>query len=89
MQKNKKKLILKLEKEIETKQINVHNIIILGDLNFVTNNLDRNYNKLNSIDSQTNPVWENFENKINLLDAFRTTNPKRRLYSHTSKSDKN
>ena len=64
------------------------NCIIFGDFNFVTSILDRSSNTLNSVDKQTSETWQNFENNFELQDAFRLTNPKRRIYSFFSKVNK-
>ena len=61
------------------------NCIILGDFNFVTNILDRNSMALNNIDRQSTETWQNFEDRFEFQDAFRLTNPKRRIYSFFSR----
>ena len=80
-----KNLILKAKAKIMQ---NPGNYIILGDFNFVTSILDRNSNRLNSYDSETKSIWEDFENDCNVQDSFRLTNPTRRLYTYSSKSNK-
>ena len=66
------------------------NIIILGDFNFVTSILDRNTQNLNSIDNLACPPFLELQEKIDLIDTFRITNPKRRLYTyyHTDRKSK-
>ena len=68
----------KINNEIDN---GLENIVIVGDLNFVTSVLDRNSNSLNQIDLVYKPFWLDLEIKHSLLNAFRTLYPKRRLYS--------
>ena len=69
---------------------NLENIIILGDFNFATSILDRNTQNLNSIDNLATPFFIELQEKIGIIDSFRITNPKRRLYTyyHTDRKSK-
>ena len=71
-------------------QNNLDNVFVLGDFNFVTIRLDRNNNTLNGIDNAALQPWTELEDECNLLDSFRVTCPKRRIYtySHTDKKSK-
>ena len=71
-------------------QNNLDSIIILGDFNFVTMRIDRNSHNLNGIDNAALQLWSDLEDECNLLDSFRVTCPKRRIYtySHTDKKSK-
>ena len=80
-----KQLITKMKEHIIDN--NLEDILILGDFNFVTSILDRNNQTLNSIDLETKNVWDPFENENTLQDCFRLTNPKRRLYTFSSRSN--
>ena len=84
----KKTLLAKLDTAITNKQLDNQDIMVLGDFNFVTNNLDRNNHTLNRVDQQTTNAWTNLENKLNLQDTFRITNLKRRIYSYVLNSNK-
>jgi hypothetical protein len=66
----------------------LENPLILGDFNFVNSIMDRNSQRLNRVDLETQKVWDSFESEFNLQDCFRLTNPSRRLYSYISKSNK-
>jgi len=71
-------------------QNNLDSIIILGDFNFVTMRIDRNSHNINGIDNAALQPWADLEDECNLLDSFRVTCPKRRIYtySHTDKKSK-
>ena len=60
----------------------LENIIIIGDFNFVTSVLDRNTNQLNAIDNLATSIWSEFQENSGIIDSFRITNPKRRLYTY-------
>ena len=59
----------------------------MGDFNFVTSILDRNSQSMNRTDLETSKEWINFEEISNFQDTFRLTNPVKRLYSITLKSN--
>ena len=61
-------------------------ILILGDFNFVTSLNDRNSSAFNSVDNNYRHDWEKLQVNLSLIDTFRVTNPKKRLYtySHTN-----
>ena len=63
-------------------------ILILGDFNFVTSLNDRNTSAYNSVDNNYRHDWEKLQVNLSLIDTFRVTNPKKRLYtySHTNGS---
>ena len=72
-----------------------HNIsdnnIILGDFNFVENNLDRTNKSrsgTNQMDNTLSKPWRDFSEKTGLSDPFRVRNPKRRTYSYIHTKDK-
>ena len=69
-----------IQDKIQSNQL-VNNII-MGDFNFVTSVLDRNSQKLNTIDNLAMPSWNEFIDNTGLIDSFRITNPKRRLYTY-------
>ena len=56
------------------------NSFLLGDFNFVTNDLDRT-NGMNSPDKKTAKQWLPFQTAHLLVDPFRHLYPKRRIYS--------
>ena len=62
---------------------NLSGIMIVGDFNFVTSLLDRNSSSFTATDNMYRHEWEKLEINLGLLDSFRITNPKRRLYSYT------
>ena len=68
---------------------NLKNVIIIGDLNFVISILDRNV-QLNSIDNLATPYFTELQERTGIIDSFRLTNPKRRLYTyyHTDRRSK-
>lgn len=61
----------------------LNNIIILGDLNFVTSTLDRNSNTYTAADIMYKNEWNKLEIQLGMMDSFRVTNPKRRFYTYT------
>ena len=68
------------------------NNIILGDFNFVDDDLDRtNKSKSgkNYLDKTLAKPWNEFIGKLGLSDPFRLRNPKRRMYSYTGCPKKN
>lgn len=73
---------------------NNENNILLGDFNFVENDIDRvNQNGcgMNSADKRVSGTWTDYLDQAGLVDAFRARNPKRRWFSyihtqHNSKS---
>ena len=70
---------------IQDKIVNdsMNGIIITGDFNFVTSLLDRNSGAYTATDNMYRHEWQKLEINLGLMDAFRITNPKRRLYSYT------
>ena len=67
------------------------NNIILGDFNFVENDLDRTNKSSsgkNQMDNTLSKPWRDFTEKIGLSDPFRARNPKRRTYSYIHTKDK-
>jgi len=60
---------------------------IIGDFNFVTNILDRNSMSLNNTDLQSTRSWQDLEGNFGFQDAFRLSNPKRRVYSFCSRAN--
>ena len=59
--------------------------LILGDFNFVDNDLDRtNRNRvgMNQTDVNLNSVWAKFIGNLDLSDAFRIRNPERKMFSY-------
>ena len=69
------------------------NNIILGDFNFVDNDLDRtnrNHPGMNQRDNNFSRVWTQFINEMDLSDPFRIRNPKKRMfsYNHTQNNAK-
>ena len=69
---------------------NLSNTMIVGDFNFVTAKIDRNSNNFTATDKMYLKHWEKLEVDLGLVDSFRITNPKRRLYtfSHTNGTSK-
>lgn len=70
----------KMQEEIISN--NLTNVTILGDFNFVTNLLDRNSNQLNTIDRTASTPWNDFIENCGLMDSYRITCPKRRIYTY-------
>ena len=71
--------------KLEGKHHNSEQNLILGDFNFVHNDLDRtNENKtgMNQTDKTLSPLWIEFINKLGISDSFRENNKKRRMYSY-------
>ena len=67
------------------------NNIILGDFNFVENDLDRTNRSRsgkNQMDNTLSKPWSDFTEKTGLSDPFRMRNPKRRTYSYIHTKDK-
>ena len=65
--------------------------IILGDFNFVDEDLDRtNKSRIgkNHIDKALTKVWEEFSSELDLSDPFRVKNPKKKMYSYIHTTDK-
>ena len=67
----------------------VHNVsdnnIVLGDFNFVDNDLDRtnkNFSGMNSKDKNFSNVWTEFTDALDLSDPFRARNPRRKMFSY-------
>ena len=77
--------------EYLTKYHNVtDNNIILGDFNFVENDLDRtNQSKSgkNQTDITLSKPWSDFTQRTGLSDPFRVRNPRRRAYSYIHTKD--
>lgn len=69
------------------------NNIILGDFNFVDNDLDRS-NKMrtgmNQTDNSLAKIWSTFTDSLDLSDPFRVRNPRKRAFSylHTQNNSK-
>ena len=66
------------------------NNIILGDFNFVENDLDRtNQSRTgkNQVDKNLASLWVEFLSKIDLTDPFRVRNPKKRMFSYIHTKD--
>ena len=57
------------------------NSFLLGDFNFVTDDLDRT-NGMNKDDKKTAKQWSSFQTQFLLSDPFRHLYPKRRIYSY-------
>ena len=67
--------------------------IILGDFNFVDNDLDRvreHHQGMNQMDRTLSSPWVELTNKLDITDPFRENNPKRRMFSyiHTQRKAK-
>ena len=61
------------------------NNIILGDFNFVDNDLDRTNKKLTGMNHKDTTLanrWIEFVNMMDLSDPFRLKNPKKRMFSY-------
>jgi hypothetical protein len=69
---------------IQNKMIDndLENVVLMRDFNFITSVLDRNTQYLNSIDNAAIPQFIELQNAVNVIDSFRISNPKRRLYSY-------
>ena len=66
------------------------NNIILGDFNFVENDLDRtnkSRNGKNHLDNVLSRVWCDFTEKLGISDPFRIRNPRRRTFSYIHTKD--
>ena len=67
--------------------------LILGDFNFVENDLDRTCQArvgMNQSDKTLSAPWIEFTNRLDISDPFRTKHQKRRMYSyiHTQRKAK-
>ena len=81
-----KQMIDALLTQHNTSDINM----ILGDFNFVENDLDRTNKKklgMNQTDKMLASVWAEFTDKIDLSDPFRVRNPKKRMFSYIHTKD--
>ena len=69
---------------------NSDNNVIVGDFNFVENDLDRT-NRTRSGKNQMgvtlSKTWQDFTEKLGISDPFRTRNPNRRTYSYIHTKD--
>ena len=84
-----KSITQQLEKTHEKSEQNV----ILGDFNFVENDLDRTCETkvgMNQSDKTLSAPWVEFTNRMDISDPFRENNKKRRMYSyiHTQRKAK-
>ena len=64
--------------------------IIIGDFNFVDNDLDRTSRTRsgkNQLDKSLSPIWTNFADEMDLSDPFRSKNSNRRMYSYIHTKD--
>ena len=59
---------------------NTDNNIIFGDFNFADTDLDKGKG-MNPNDKSCAKIWEKFLSETTLVDPFRLSNPKRRIYS--------
>ena len=67
------------------------NNIILGDFNFVENDLDRvSESRLgkNRTDASLSIPWAQFTNQLDISDPFRVRNPRRRMFSYIHTQNK-
>ena len=63
------------------------NNIILGDFNFVENDIDKG-KKMDNKDKMICPIWENFKFKNAIVDPYRVRYPKRRQFSFVAPTGK-
>lgn len=66
------------------------NNIILGDFNFVENDLDRTSRAnlgINKVDASLCKIWMDFTYSLDLSDPFRARNPKKRMFSYVHTKD--
>ncbi len=75
----------KMVEELSLRHKVAHNNLILGDFNFVENDLDRvseaRMGKNRCDVTMSNP-WVQFASEMDLSDPFRVKNPKRRMFSY-------
>ena len=67
-----------------------HLNIILGDFNFVDNDLDRTNSRrlgMNPSDKALYSVWKDFIDTIDVSDPFRIRNPRKRMFSYIHTQD--
>ena len=69
------------------------NYIILGDVNFVDNDLDRSNHARtgkNQTDNMLSNIWSDFTSSLDLSDPFRIRNPRKKAFSyiHTQNNSK-
>lgn len=64
------------------------NVVPLGDFNFVTSKIDRNKFELSNNEQTIASSWLEVERKCDLIDSFRVTNPRRKLYSFSTADQK-
>jgi len=63
------------------------NNLILGDFNFVDNDLDKGKG-MDQKDKAVDSYWNNFKDKRNLVDPFRIKYPRKKLYSYVASAGK-
>ena len=59
------------------------NNIIIGDFNFIDNNFDKN-NGMDSHDKKISSIWEDFKQKVNVVDPFRDHYPTTNFFSYVT-----
>ena len=67
------------------------NNIIIGDFNFVENDLDRVSSSrlgMNATDKTLSRPWIDYSNVLDILDPFRMKNPRKRMFSYIHTSHK-
>ena len=82
----RKEEILKIIQYFDTHNIDNNNMI-LGDLNFIDNDLDKGM-KMDNRDRIIYPAWEQFKSKNAIVDPFRTQYPKKKMYSYIAPAGK-
>ena len=79
---NKTQILKFLENFNSIHKLNDNNIII-GDFNFVDNDIDKGKGMSYS-DKVIHPFWERFTSNIGIVDPFRLQCPNKKLYSFTA-----
>ena len=63
------------------------NNMILGDFNFVENDIDKGKN-MDGRDKMIYPLWQNFRSKNAIIDPYRSQYPRRKVWSYVAPAGK-
>ena len=83
----RKEEILKTINYFDTIHDIENNNMILGDFNFIDNDLDKGM-KMDKRDKIIKPTWDHFKSKNAIVDPFRIQYPKKKTYSYIAPAGK-